>query len=204
MASLAVGIALAGCMREKAPPPAQGNATAMTGMAMPDIKIPADADYTVADVAFMQGMIHHHAQALVMAAMAPTHGASAQVALLCKKITISQTDEIRMMQSWLKDRNQMVTDANDSHPMMMPGMLSADQLARLDKARGTEFDKLFLTFMIQHHQGAIKMVSDLFASPGGGQATEMFEYATGVNNDQSGEIGKMQDMLTSLPGSKTQ
>lgn len=177
----------------------------MAGMAgMGKIVIPPDADYTEADVQFMQGMIHHHAQALVMARMAPTHGAGRLVALLCKKIDLSQTDEIRMMSSWLKDRNQTVPDPNDPHPMMMPGMLSAAQLAQLDTARGVQFDRDFLTFMIQHHQGAVKMVADLFASPGGGQVSEMFEFANNVNNDQTGEIGKMQDMLSSLPGNNSQ
>jgi uncharacterized protein (DUF305 family) len=173
----------------------------MAGMAK--IVIPATADYSEADVRFMQGMIHHHAQAIVMSAMAPTHGAGRLVALLCKKINISQSDEIRLMQTWLKVRNQPVPDPNAAHPMVMPGMLTPDQMKQLDAAHGTEFDRLFLTFMIQHHRGALTMVSDLF-DHGGGQPSEMFQYASDVNADQSGEIGRMQDMLTSLPGSNSQ
>jgi uncharacterized protein (DUF305 family) len=195
----------AGTKDQPAAAAAAGAEAPMAGMAgMPKVVIPRDADYTVADVQFMQGMIDHHAQALVMARMAPSHGAGRLVSLLCKKIDISQNDEIRMMSSWLKDRNQVVPDPNDPHPMMMPGMLTPAQLAQLDKARGVEFDRDFLTFMIQHHQGAVKMVADLFASPGGGQVTEMFEYASSVSADQTGEIGKMQDMLSSLPGTNSQ
>jgi uncharacterized protein (DUF305 family) len=166
-------------------------------MSMAEIKIPPGANYTAADVRFMQGMIYHHAQALKMAAMAPTHGAGPSVQLLCKKITVSQKDEIAMMSTWLKDRNQAVPDPNDPHPMMMPGMLTDAQLAALDKARDSTFDRLFLTGMIQHHQGAIQMVKDLFATPGAGQAGEIFRFASDVDTDQRGEIARMQAMLES-------
>jgi uncharacterized protein (DUF305 family) len=173
--------------------------------------------YTAADVQFMQGMIAHHAQALVMAAMAPTHGASAQVSLFCKKVIISQRDEIELMQNWLKDRGQAVPDPNDTHAhdampgmkmddssMLMPGMLTAEQLKQLDQARGATFDRLFLTFMIQHHEGALTMVKALFDSPGAGQTPEIFGYASGVDADQRAEIERMQGMLTTLPGGAPQ
>src|SRR5215470_1197586 len=110
-------------------------------MSMPEIKIPPGANYTAADVRFMQGMIHHHAQALKMAAMAPTHGAGPSVLLLSQRITVSQKDEIAMMSTWLKDRHQVVPDPNDTHPMMMPGMLTDAQLAALDQARDSTFDR---------------------------------------------------------------
>jgi uncharacterized protein (DUF305 family) len=165
--------------------------------------------YTAADVQFMQGMIGHHAQALVMAAMAPTHGASQQVQLFCKKITISQRDEIVFMQEWLKERGQSVPGAHahmnmpgmdmGAQQMLMPGMLSAAQLEQLDGARGADFDRLFLTDMIQHHEGALTMVAALFDSPGAGQTAEMFGYATGVDADQRAEIERMQGMLTTIP-----
>jgi uncharacterized protein (DUF305 family) len=168
---------------------------------------------SAADVHFMQGMIAHHAQALVMAAMAPTHGASAKVLLLCKKIAISQHDEIVMMQNWLTERNQRAPDPKDPHfnempgmpgmQDMMPGMLSAEQLEQLDQAKDTAFDRLFLTFMIQHHQGALTMVADLFASPGAGQGADIFRYATDVDADQRAEIGRMQLMLNSSSGSQS-
>ena len=169
--------------------------------------------YTAADVQFMQGMIAHHAQALVMAAMAPTHGASAQVILFCKKIMISQRDEIELMQNWLEERDQTVPDPNhthahdampgmkmDDHATPMPGMLSAEQLARLDQARDTSFDRLFLTGMIQHHRGALTMVAALFDSPGAGQTPEIFGYASGIDADQRAEIERMQGMLATIPG----
>jgi uncharacterized protein (DUF305 family) len=170
--------------------------------------------YTAADVQFMQGMIGHHAQAVVMATMAPTHGASPQVALFCRKILSSQADEIELMQNWLRERGEKVPDPKDPHAgmdmsmpghmMLMPGMLSAEQLAQLDSARGTTFDRLFLTFMIQHHEGAITMVAKLFDSPGAGQTPEIFGFATGVDADQRAEIGRMQAMLATITGSNPQ
>jgi uncharacterized protein (DUF305 family) len=165
--------------------------------------------YTAADVQFMQGMIGHHAQAIVMANMAPTHGASSQVALFCRKILRSQRDEIDLMQSWLRERGETVPDPADPHAgmdmsmaghmMLMPGMLTPEQLAQLDGARDTTFDRLFLTFMIQHHEGALTMVAKLFDSPGAGQTPEIFGYATGVDADQRAEIGRMRAMLASAP-----
>jgi uncharacterized protein (DUF305 family) len=175
-------------------------------------KAPSAPRHTAADVEFMQGMIAHHAQALVMAAMAPTHGASPRVSLFCRKILRSQRDEIELMQSWLHERGERVPDPNaphagmhmgmdmsmGDHEMLMPGMLTAEQLTRLDQARDTSFDRLFLTFMIQHHEGAITMVAKLFSSPGAGQEAEIFGYATGVDADQRAEIERMQGMLAGL------
>jgi len=167
--------------------------------------------YTPADVQFMQGMIGHHAQAVVMANMAPTHGAGQQVALFSRKIINSQNDEIELMQNWLRDRGEKVPDPKDPHAgmdmsmpghmMLMPGMLSPDQLAQLDSARGTDFDRLFLQFMIQHHEGAITMVAKLFDTPGAGQTPEIFGFATGVDADQRAEIARMQSMLATNTGS---
>ncbi len=166
--------------------------------------------YTAADVQFMQGMIGHHAQAVVMANMAPTHGAGQLVALFCRKIINSQADEIELMQNWLRDRGEKVPDPKDAHAgmdmsmpghmMLMPGMLSPEQLAQLDSARGTEFDRLFLKFMIQHHEGAITMVAKLFDTPGAGQTPEIFGFATGVDADQRAEIARMQSMLSTITG----
>ena len=180
---------------------AQGTQTAQAAHA----RTQSGPAYTAADVQFMQGMIGHHAQAIVMANMAPTHGASPQVALFCRKILRSQQDEIEVMQSWLRERGEKVPDPADPHAgmdmsmsghmMLMPGMLTAEQLAQLDRARDTTFDRLFLTFMIQHHEGALTMVAKLFDSPGAGQTPEIFGYATGVDADQRAEIGRMQAML---------
>jgi uncharacterized protein (DUF305 family) len=164
--------------------------------------------YTEADVYFMQGMISHHSQAIVMAKWAPTHGASASVRTLCERIINAQTDEISLMQQWLRDRHQTVPAAvpapmkmkmNGTEMMMlMPGMLSDEQMKQLDAARGTEFDKLFLRFMIQHHKGATSMVKDLFATDGAGQDERVFKFASDVNVDQTTEIARMQGMLANI------
>jgi uncharacterized protein (DUF305 family) len=163
--------------------------------------------YVAADVAFMSGMIHHHAQAVLMAGWAPSHGASQAIRALCERIVVGQRDEIALMQRWLRDRHETVPDGDASHDMMpgmdpssmMPGMLTADQLAQLDRARGPEFDRLFLTFMIQHHQGAIVMVDKLFGSQGAGEEEIVFRFASDVYADQTTEIDRMQKMLAVLP-----
>jgi uncharacterized protein (DUF305 family) len=166
--------------------------------------IPPGSDYTAADVAFMQGMVVHHGQALRMAAMASTHGAGRDVSIVCHKILISQNDDITFMDTWLADRHQPAPDPKDLNPMMMPGMLTPAQMAQLDSARGPAFDRLFLTGMIQHHSGALMMVKDLFAVPGAGQAPEMFRFASDVDADQRAEIARMQGMLNSLKGGSTE
>ena len=165
--------------------------------------------YTTADVKFMQGMIGHHAQAIVMAGWAPTHGARADVRILAERIKVAQTDEIAMMQRWLRDRRQVVPDADAHHehagmdmpgmPPMMPGMLTAEQFAQLDAARGPEFDRLFLTFMIGHHQGAVTMVRQLLAVPAAGQDDDVFRFVADVNVDQTTEIDRMRGMLSAAP-----
>ena len=140
-------------------------------------------------------------------ARAPIHGARADVRLLAEKIDVSQKDEIAMMQRWLRDRHEMVPDpaADRMHHEMpgtatlMPGMLTPEQMAQLEAAKGTEFDRLFLTLMIQHHEGALTMVAQLFASPGAGQEPEIFRFASDVDTDQRGEIARMRSMLTTLP-----
>jgi uncharacterized protein (DUF305 family) len=151
-------------------------------------------------------MIGHHAQALVMAAMAPTHGASDRMLQLVQKIDISQRDEIAFMEQWLKDRKQALPPADYMTHMMMPGMLSPEQMAQLDIARGREFERLFLIFMIQHHEGALQMVEELFDMPGAGQDPDIFRFATDVDADQRDEIYVMTTMLDTLenaPGSSS-
>jgi uncharacterized protein (DUF305 family) len=152
--------------------------------------------YAAADVHFMSGMIDHHAQAVLMAGWAPTHDASPSVRVLCERIVVGQRDEIALMRRWLQVRHEDVPDSNAS-PDLMPGMLTAAQLAQLDGARGPEFDRLFLRFMIQHHQGAITMVSQLFAQGAGEQET-VFRFAADVYADQLTEIARMQKMLAAL------
>jgi uncharacterized protein (DUF305 family) len=165
--------------------------------------------YTPADVHFMSGMIGHHAQAVVMAKWAPTHGASAAVRGLCERIAVAQTDEINMMQTWLRARHETVPPADPrGHvmagmaPMLMPGMLSPAQMTQLDSARGPEFDHLFLTFMIQHHQGAITMVQELLGTNGAAQDEIVFRFASDVNADQSTEIARMNLMLDEMAPAK--
>jgi uncharacterized protein (DUF305 family) len=161
--------------------------------------------YTDADVDFMAGMIPHHAQAVIMAGWAPTHGARKDVAVLCERIVVAQRDEIFMMQGWLGDRGQTVPDATSTrhhmkmngmeHDMLMPGMLTDEEMAALDKARGPEFDRLFLEGMIKHHQGAIDMVDVLLKSYGGAQDETVFKFSNDVYADQNIEIDRMKQML---------
>jgi len=164
--------------------------------------------YTEADVQFMSGMIHHHAQAIAMAKLAPTHGASSSVRILTERIINAQGDEIRLMQQWLRDRGQPVPEPSpkgmkmvmngEEHVMLMPGMLTEEQMKQLEAANGKEFDELFLQLMIQHHTGAVTMVKSLFNSYGAGQDETVFKFASDVNVDQSTEIARMQRMLFTL------
>jgi uncharacterized protein (DUF305 family) len=155
---------------------------------------------TEADARFMSAMIGHHAQALVMAGWAPTHGASASVQRLAERITSGQQDEIVTMEQWLRDRGQPVPDGHHpDHGHHMPGMLTDAQMKELAEARGPEFDRLFLTFMIQHHRGAVAMVKELFGTPGAAQDETVFKFANDVNVDQTTEIARMERMLSALP-----
>jgi uncharacterized protein (DUF305 family) len=161
--------------------------------------------YADADVDFMAGMIPHHAQAVIMAGWAPSHGARKDVAILCERIVVEQRDEIAMMQGWLRDRGQTVPDATSTrhkmkmngveHEMLMPGMLTDEEMAALDRARGPEFDRLFLLGMIKHHQGAVGMVDVLLKSYGAAQDETIFKFANDVQADQSIEIDRMEKML---------
>jgi uncharacterized protein (DUF305 family) len=162
-----------------------------------------------ADVYFMQGMIHHHSQAVEMVELLRTHGSrNPALQALGKRISISQTDEIEYMKKWLTDRGQATTmphhmemgdmkgmDHSKMAPMMMPGMLTPEQMQALAKASGPAFDHLFLTGMIQHHTGALIMVEDLFDTPGAGQDAVLFDFATDIDNTQRAEIKIMQGML---------
>jgi uncharacterized protein (DUF305 family) len=203
-AALLAEIALAACT-----PPAAAPGRGSAGES-------ASYPYTAADVHFMTAMIGHHAQAIVMAGWAPTHGATASVRTLAERLINSQQDEIASMQQWLRDRGLPVPEVaalgspamdhamagmsmtDMPMPDLMPGMLSAAQMQRLDEARGAEFDRLFLTSMIQHHGGALIMVSDLFSTPGAGQEGAVFKFASDVNADQSTEIDRMEIMLAGL------
>jgi uncharacterized protein (DUF305 family) len=168
--------------------------------------------YNEADVKFMQGMIPHHAQALVMSRMARTHGAREDVRILCERIIVAQSDEITFMRNWLRDRGQVVPAADATHhkhkmngvehDMLMPGMLTPEELAALDKARGPEWDRLFLAGMIKHHEGALTMVDELFEAYGALQDDEMFKFASDIHADQTTEIDFMQKMLDATSSKK--
>ena len=184
-----------------------------SGVTTPDAIAKARTDsarypYTDADIHFMSGMIGHHSQAIVMAGWAASHGASESVRTLAARIINAQTDEIVAMQRWLRDRQLPVPEARPmgtkmmmngmEHEMLMPGMLTTAQMHDLDAARNTDFDRLFLRYMIQHHQGAISMVKDLFATYGAAQDETVFKFASDVNVDQTTEIARMQKMLAAL------
>lgn len=162
---------------------------------MPPVTIPAGALIVEADVRFMQGMIAHHAQAVVMSRLAASRRASPRVLKLANKIDQSQAGEIVLMQDWLRAHGQFVPDTSAWRTMTMPGMLTADDLARLGRARGSAFDRMFLQMMIRHHQGALSMVADLFATPRAAQDVDLNVFANDVENVQTTEIGLMRQML---------
>lgn len=168
---------------------------------------------TPADVKFMQGMIHHHAQAIDMTELLKTRSVSEDMKKLALRIQVSQRDEIKMMQSWLKTHGQ---EAPDPHAMHMPGMvmpgmdhgpmmagmLTPEEMTRLAGLKGVEFDRFFLEGMIRHHGGAITMVKELFASPGAAQDSTIYAFASDVVADQQMEIDRMSRMLAAVIGNK--
>jgi uncharacterized protein (DUF305 family) len=163
-----------------------------------ELRAPTSLPHTEADVLFMQGMIPHHAQALDMSALVEERTESEDIRLLARRIEISQRDEIALMGTWLEQRGEDVPGEHAHHMMgdhLMPGMLTAEDMAELASARGPEFDRLFLEFMIMHHEGAIFMVRELFSNPGAGQETDIFTFASHVDADQQIEIRRMSRML---------
>ena len=164
--------------------------------------------FHAADVHFMTGMIGHHAQALVMSGFAPENGASPTIQVLCARIINAQQDEIDVMQAWLRDRGLEVPEVHiadgrlmihgPEHAMHMPGMLSPEQIEELRHARGPDFDRLFLRYMIQHHKGAVTMVHELFETDGAAQGDFVFKLASDIQADQSSEIKRMELMLEEL------
>jgi uncharacterized protein (DUF305 family) len=153
-------------------------------------------------------MIPHHAQAVIMAGWAASHGARKDIQILCERMVVGQRDEILSMQTWLTDRGLRAPDGKSTrmrmnaggieHDMLMPGMLTDEEMAALDKSRGAEFDRLFLMGMIKHHQGAIDMAEELFQAYGGAQDDVIYRFAADVHSDQTIEIEVMKKMLESL------
>ena len=178
------------------PSSAQAQQHSMSGMN--HIMVPEGAAYTVADVEFMQGMIAHHAQAIYMSRLAESHGATPKLLKLANKIDQSQVAEIRIMQQWLRSNGQTAPDTSSWRSMRMSGMLTDDQIKALDAAKGAEFDRAFLEYMIQHHEGALQMVKDLFATPRAGQEVDVNVFANDVVTVQTAEIGAMRQMLSQL------
>jgi uncharacterized protein (DUF305 family) len=205
LAALLASAAMAACSSntqstaQRSPPAPAPVASAGASVAKPPLRANS------ADAQFVTGMISHHAQALIMAGWAPTHGASPAVATLAERIVSGQKDEIVTMQTWLRDHGLPVPEAKPgpmtmtmngmTHEMMMPGMLTDEQMKQLDAARGREFDRLFLTFMIQHHKGAVTMVQELFDTNGAAQEQSVYKMASDVSADQTTEIERMQRML---------
>ena len=167
--------------------------TAAAGLARPGA--------SSADVRFMQGMIAHHAQAVEMTELLETRSTSAGMKKLGERIAVSQEDEMKMMREWLETRGADVPGEHAHHAPgapLMPGMLTPGEMSRLRAARGEAFDALFLEYMIKHHEGALVMVNELFATPGAAQDSEIYAFASDVNADQRMEIARMSAMLKEL------
>jgi len=214
MLALAAASVLSGCASKQSTGPVfvMGQEGAIARARADSLRYP----YTQADIDFMNGMIHHHAQAITISRWAATHGADAAVQRLAARIINAQSDEIKLMQTWLGDRNRVpphvdstgnVHDVAETgheghdmsgHGAMMPGMLTEMQLKELDAARGREYDRLFLTYMMAHHRGAILMVEKLFSSPGAGQDETVFKFANDVEVDQGTEIKRMLTMMLEM------
>lgn len=182
-----------------------GAALPATARAQRPAPVVTTPPHTTADVKFMQGMIQHHAQAVTMAALVPRRTTRMDLAMLAQRIDVSQVDEMEWMRNWLKDRGEPVpaTVGHETHAAhdggaMMPGMLSAAEMSALEHATGTEFERLFLSGMIKHHEGAIVMVRELFATPGAGQESMIFGFASDVDADQRAEIARMRRLLAAL------
>lgn len=207
-ALLALTVAAACSVATREPVPVQPSTPDAAGASPAGQPSAATArpQYTQADVRFLQHMIPHHEQALVMTRMVPTRSQREDIRLLAERIEVSQLDEIAQMRRWLERRGEQVPAAeahgardHAGHHAQMPGMLSEQELARLAAASGAEFDRLFLEYMIRHHEGALVMVAELFAAPGAGQETEIFRIASEVEADQRMEIERMRRLQNAPP-----
>ncbi len=213
-AGLLAGAVLAGCATT-ARPPADPSAVRADQDELESLFWQRIRDsralFVEADVRFMTGMIAHHGQALVMAALVPDRAADPSLRILAERIRVSQEDEIALMQRWLRDRGQAVPELHiDGTTLMvhgthhghehsgMPGMLTDAQLDELEQASGAEFDRLFLERMIEHHRGAVTMVGELLASDGAARDPDLFRFASDVQVDQTTEVARMERMLQEM------
>ncbi|TDD71249.1 DUF305 domain-containing protein [Jiangella aurantiaca] len=217
IAVLAVGVA-AGCTSddEADPPPVvQLGAPGETGTPLTDGEVSGldQPEHTDADVAFVHGMIQHHAQALVMTDLVADRAGSDDLSLMAERMDVSQRDEIALLEEWLVNRGEDVPDASGEHGQhgqhgqhgedgqSMPGMLTDADLARLEAATGRDFDELFLLYMIRHHEGALVMVGELLSGGEGGQESALFQLAQHIDSDQSIEIARMKSLLAEIAAS---
>jgi uncharacterized protein (DUF305 family) len=210
LAALAL-LVVAGCSSDEdepdAPPVVQLGPPGETGTPLTEDEISEldDPGYTEADVAFVQGMIPHHAQALVMTDLVADRTGRDDLPLLAERMDVSQRDEIALMERWLEERGEEVPDASAGHHHgegeLMPGMLTDDDLARLEAASGRDFDELFLLYMIRHHEGAVMMVAELLSSDDGGQESDVFRLAQHIDSDQNVEIARMKSLLAEIAAS---
>src|SRR5579862_72864 len=204
VAALAILLAAAMAQAQQAPAVVQPGPPGAPSKTLPANTTGELPPVSQADVEFMQGMIMHHAQAVEMTALIPSHTENPEVRELGRRISLSQSDEIKFMERWLEARHEPTSmempdmpgmDRSGKPMALMPGMLAPAQMEALRKARGDLFDRLFLTGMIQHHGGALVMVKDLFSQGGAGQDAQLFQFATDVDNTQRAEIRIMQGML---------
>jgi uncharacterized protein (DUF305 family) len=201
---LAVTWLVAGCATSSTP--SQGTAPEPTDPAALEALYRARTDsarlrFSPADAAFVTGMMAHHAQAIDMAELAPGRAAGASIGTLAARIINAQRDEIAWMERWLRDREQAVPGpgAGGDHGGHLPGMLTPAQLTELASTRGSDFDRLFLTYMIQHHRGAVAMVLELLDTDGAVQDPATFKLASDIHVDQTTEIARMEQMLSAMP-----
>jgi uncharacterized protein (DUF305 family) len=196
-------LAGAGCRLGRGPVLTQPGAPGQPSRAITSEKATdlSHVQFTSDDVKFMQGMIGHHAQAIDMTDLIASHSTSDDVKKLGRRISLSQEDEITMMQRWLEGHHQQVPSRTAMHmhgATLMPGMLTVEEMNRLASSKGPDFDRLFLEGMIKHHGGALTMVRSLFDAPGAGQDNDVFGFASDVDADQRIEIDRMSAMLTEL------
>jgi uncharacterized protein (DUF305 family) len=191
-------VASTGCATTQAPPAAAPVDSAT--VAVEKVR----SGYTAADVQFMQGMIAHHAQALAMSAMIEGHTTREELRLIGQRIRLSQETEIGRMQNWLRKRGETIPSGTDhdhaamGHGTLMPGMLTQAEMTQLRNAQGSEFDRLFLQLMIKHHEGALTMVRQLFATQGAAQDPDLYLLANDIDADQNAELRRMRALLAGM------